>query len=1274
MKATITTIIFVITGLFLSIHSQSLTAKITVTDTIAVNWQANQQLTLKMGGIAQVLYFDEAITQYETASLPWQITLLSLSKAKQAEDLQLTIISADTLAFHSVRQVADIDFVSSDFELEMQDIDGNSYAKVLPLKVENGNLIRLLEYQISYSVTDKQLENSDDDPDWKNNSVLATGRWYKIGVTETGVYKLDYNAIQQMGLDPAELQPQHFGLFGNGTGMLPEENRLARADDLIENAVYIHGAEDGSFDPEDYLLFYGEDPVKWKYNLFTGKYDHKVNYFSDTTIYFFTPDLSYNGKRISRQEQSTANPNLILNSFPDYQVHEEDHESLILSGKEWFGEVLTASDPIATIPFVFPNLITEKPIQIYAKYAGRSVSEDTYFNLLANGQLVEDSAKIFQLSSNNPMYARDKFVAKNLSVDASEINIQAQIIAQEMDSRIWLDFVRINAWRALTVTDQTLSFRYPHTDTLPDVIGYEIQNMEADHLIWDVSTFHTVKSQEFTLTGNTGRFNMQTSSAKEYFLFSQEAAQSPASVYPIDNQNLHSLQQAEMLVITHPRFIDQANEIAQLHQTVDQMDVAVADVMEIYNEFGGGKPDATAVRDFIRMVYFRSNQQLKYVLLFGDASYDYKDRVLSNTNLVPTYQANSSLIETQSFVSDDYFGLMDASEGYNMAGILDIGTGRFPVSKVEDAQAMVDKVRHYMSQQEELTGQWRNNITFIGDDRDNNLHFDQAETLSRHVDTARANMNLSKIYLDAYPRVTVAGGYRYPEANKAFVKQIQDGALIINYTGHGGVNGLSDERVFTISDINGLTNIDNMPFFITATCEFSRFDNPGFVSAGEQLLLNPNGGGIALMTTTRLAFAHSNFAINKKVYAAMFDRSDVSFKRLGDVIRLSKNPTSSSVYNFALLGDPALRLVYPENTVTTTRINDQALGEVEIILHAMSEIAIEGEILKESGSVDTEFNGYLYPKMFDKKTTYKTLGNASNSRVVPFSYYEKLLYSGKITVKNGKFSFRFQLPRDIAFQYGKAKLSYYAVDTVNFTDATGYFDLFELGGTDPDIQPDDEGPAISLFINDASFQNGDIVPSNNNLFIHLNDPQGIHHLGNSIGRDIVLRYESPDDGSKILNSWFVPTTDHFGSGSISYPLNDLKDGQYQLELKAWDLHNNSSTAEILFVVDSKAKLDLHRVINYPNPFSDATAFVFDHNKPQSVFDYELAIYALDGRQIVTLSGETGTAGTRSEPIYWDARDAQGHKIPAGMYIYRLLLTDEQGIQNAVNHNFIRIEN
>lgn len=1266
MKQYYIPVIFVIVLVF-NLFNNSLNAE--SSDTLHINWQPHQGIQLSSGHTTFLPYFEESITKYETAGLPWQMIPVRTNTDQQPSNIRIIEINTDTI--YDFSSLSDLDFLGTEYQIRKDYIDSQFFISVLPIKKHGNAIVRLLSYQIQNEWIEARYDLVDETPDWTSESVLASGHWLKIGTTHEGVYKITYSDLQQAGVNPAAFNPTNFALFGNGNLMLPEENRYERPDDLIENAIAVYGQDDGSFDSEDYLLFYSPGPVNWRYNVFTGRYDHKVNYYSDTCYFFFTPDYSLPGKRIQIQEEAQGNASQIINEFPDFAYHELDHENLILSGKEWYGEMLSTDDPSASILFDFPNLVKHKPVHLQIQVAGRSTSEHSFYSVRANGNSLIDSTKIFQLANSNPMYARDLNNSVIFNSTSDQINIQLDYYANASNSRLWLNYIRLNGRRKLMMTGDPLAFRLPSTDTLPGTVEMLISGIE-NQLIWDISTPEQVKQQDFRLQSATAKFKINTNKEKRWYAFKIDQSLNPESIKTIENQNLHQIAQAEMLIITHPLFKKQADELAAMHLEIDNLDVKVVDVMKIYNEFGGGNQDITAIRDFIRMVYTRNSQALKYILLFGDASYDYKNRLAENTNFVPTYQAQSSLIETQSFVSDDYFGLMGVAEGGNMSGLLDLGIGRFPVTTVADADIMVAKNKYYLRKQIELSGPWRNNISFVCDDRDNNLHFDQAETLSRQVDTARANLNLSKIYLDAYPRLTVAGGYRYPDASDALIKQINDGALIINYTGHGGISGLSEEKLFTISHINSLTNKDNMPFFITATCEFSRFDDPHFVSAGEQLLLNANGGGIGLMTTTRLAFAHSNFALNKKVYAAMFNRADASFKRLGDILRLSKNPTSSSIYNFVLLGNPALKLVYPEKTIHTTLVNDMPVAGRDIMLHSMSEVSFEGEIIGPDGQIDTGFNGYLYPRLFDKKTTFTTLGNASNSQVVPFSYFDKILVESKVSVKEGKFRFSIGLPRDIAYQYGQAKLSYYAVDTVDFSDASGYFNKLNIGGTDPDIVPDDQGPEITLYMNSPAFRQGDIIPPNSDLWIMLSDPQGIHHLGNSIGRDIMLTEFAPHSKKTILNESFEPVVDHYGQGWIKVPMTDLENGEHILSLRAWDLHNNSSEAEISFFVDRTAALALHRVLNYPNPFSDETAFVFDHGKPGATFDYRIDIYHINGRHVVSLEGQTAGNGQRSEPILWNGKDQYGRNIAPGIYVYQLWLTDDEGVQSTVFQKFTRI--
>lgn len=1104
---------------------------------------------------------------------------------------------------------------------------------------------------------EQRYSRGNDPAAYAENSVLSSGKWIKIAVSETGVYQIGYDELAAMGFNVQSLDPRNLSLFGNGGAMLPEGNFEPRYDDLVENAVFVEGETDGVMNQGDALFFYGQEPGFWKYQ--NNRFIFQKNLFSDSTFYFLTV-LDRPGKRVEVLAQAQGEPGRETAIFLDYRQHESDLENLIMSGKEWFGEELSKAHPSETFTFNFANRETTRPLRFEMNLAGRSITESFQFDVKANGQTIVNPIVIQQLSSGNSTHARDFTQNISFSSNADDLSFEITIDAQSDNSKAWLNYIRINSWCKLNYNSaKQLQFRNPEVVYENAVAKFLLSGNMTQARLWDVTHSLAPKSQQFEVNGEQMHFKANADSIRQYVLFEKSNTLSIGSYSSVKNQNLHAIKNADMLIVAHPDFIDEAHALASVHYNDDGLNSVVVDINEIYNEFGSGQQDVTAIRDFVRMVYAKSEGQLSNLLLFGDGSYDYKNRIANNTNFVPTYQASVSLVETQSFVSDDYFGLLDHNEGADMFGILDIGIGRFPVSNKTDAQAMVNKVEQYLADSYEKSGEWRNNITFLADDADNNLHFDQAETLSGEVDTTNENLNIQKIYLDSFKRIVVPGGYRYPDANKAILAKINEGSLIVNYTGHGGITGLSEEKALTIGEIENLNNIHKLPFFITATCEFSRFDNPGFVSAGERLLLNPNGGAIALMTTTRLAFAHSNFAVNRRVYESMFEENKQQMRRLGDIIRLSKNPTSTYIYNFVLLGDPALRLSYPRYKIEITEINALDPAESDT-LGALSELRVKGKITGVNGQTMNDFNGFVYPKFFDKKSRFKTLANDGASVAANFSYFSKLIYRGKASVKNGLFEFNFIIPKDIAYQFGKTKLSLYAFDTIQNTDAGGYFNDLVVGGFDENAEADTKGPDIEMYLNEPDFQSGDYSSPNPIVYAKLYDPQGIHFLGQSIGRDITLTLSGPQEGHFYLNEYYQPALDAFDKGTLTFQLHNLPDGNYKLTVKAWDLHNNSSEKEIQFVIDTDARLQITSLKNSPNPFSGSTNIYFQHNQPNKTLGVTVDIFNQFGAHIKSMTKDLMSSGTSSLPFEWDGTNQTGYRAPAGLYVYQVSITNEAG--------------
>jgi hypothetical protein len=575
---------------------------------------------------------------------------------------------------------------------------------------------------------------------------------------------------------------------------------------------------------------------------------------------------------------------------------------------------------------------------------------------------------------------------------------------------------------------------------------------------------------------------------------------------------------------------------------------------------------------------------------------------------------------------------------------------------------MVDKIINYGQTNAEVFGNWRNTMCFIADDEDYNLHLYQADTvLVSGIVRKNQTVNFNKIYLDAYKQETGTGGNSYPEAKTAINKQVDEGALFVNYTGHGGETGWAAEKVLEVPDINSWTNYDRLPVFITATCEFSRFDNPALTSAGELILLNPNGGGVALFTTTRLAFSSSNLILNKRIYDTLFSINNDVYPRLGDLIMASKNPSNANYRNFVLLGDPALKLAFPVHNISTDSINGIPVESFSDTLKAGMRVNVSGSVTGQAGSknVLTGFNGLINPVLFDKPNIESTLGNDPKSTPFEFELQSKVLFNGIVSVKNGRFSFSFVIPHDISYQYGQGKLSYYAADSLS--DASGEFTNLIIGGFDNQASSDKSGPDIAMFMNDNTFVDGGLINPDPILYATLSDPSGINTIDAGIGHDIMATLTGDFTRYIYLNDYFVSDIDNSGRGTIQFPFQGLSNGTYILELKAWDMLNNSSTKSIGFTVSDSIMVQLTDVYNYPNPFAGETWFSFRHNQFGSELTFTIQIFDIHGQLVKTIGPETTiNNGYLIEPIRWDGESDGGSKLNPGFYVYVLKVENPLG--------------
>ena len=1144
-----------------------------------------------------------------------------------------------------------------------------------PFRNSNHGIEKLTHYELTISLEPK-LETfssfyTEKTERESSNSALSSGRWYKIGITNTGIHKISKSFLNTLGLKTDEIDPRNIRLFGNGGQQLPEKNSDYYPDDLMENAIFIAGETDGKFDENDYLLFYGMGSTSWRYDPLKSVFRHSKNIYADTAWYFITTDLGP-GKRISNQESFNGISSIQVTDYDDFKFIENDEENVLKSGRRWVGNKMEILDNYS-FSFSFPD-ITQGPHKLISNLVARNVTPsqgggfpESAMGVAINGQNFTQTIPKLNGAGYLDTYCKEN--ESTFSFSGTNSNITINISKLNPTSTAWIDYLILNVKRNLKFSGSQLPFRNQSATGTGKISEFILSNANQNILIWDLTNPYEIKNQEYSLNGNLLSFKSETSVLKEYI------ALNPGGTFPfpipagsIANQNLHGTEAVDLVIVCPPIFSNAGKRLAEHHRTQDNMKVSLVSPQEIYNEFSSGKQDIAGIRNYLKMLYNKtttSGAGLKYLLLIGDGSYDPKNRIKNNTNFIPTYESAESFSPIGSYASDDFYGLLDPDEGSNIgssgAGKLDIGIGRLPVSNSAEADAVADKIIHYSTSRSTLND-WRNIICFVSDDEDNNDHLEQAEAVSGIIQNNHPEFNIEKIYLDAYQQISGSGGQRYPQVNADIENRISRGSLIMNYAGHGGEQSLALERVITIPDINGWKNKDNLTFFITATCEFSRFDNPEFTSAGEYVILNPDGAGVGLLSTTRLTFSSSNKALNLNVMDTIIGKMNNRHLTLGETMQIAKNQTGSSVNNrsFALLGDPAMTLAFPTYEVVTTHINDKPVGESADTINALQLVNVKGFVSDGTGPMTT-FNGVVFPTVFDKPTNAVTLSNdGQNSPARKFNIQRNVIFKGPVSVKNGYFSFSFVVPQDIKFNLDKGKISYYARQNESMKDANGSFNNITIGGHAKNPILDDQGPDIKLFMNTDKFISGGITNENPDLLAYIEDDIGINTAGTGIGHDITAVLDGKSNDPIVLNDFYEAEKDDFTKGSIRYPFKNLTPGRHTLTVKVWDIANNSSEATIDFVVVKSSEINITQVMNYPNPFNTNTQFFFEHNQAGVSLEVDINIFSMSGKLAKTIQTNIQTEGFTSESISWDGTDDYGNKLAKGIYFYRVGVQTHDG--------------
>ncbi len=1102
---------------------------------------------------------------------------------------------------------------------------------------------------------------------YKTASVLASGNWYKLSVPAEGIYKVDATFLASLGITGLVPSTQ-IRVFAGGNGMLPERPGEARIDDLEEVAIEVQDGGDGQLSGADYFLFYADGPHKWLKDSANRRFRHQQNSYSDKAFYFIT--IGGTGKRI-RSQVAAPFATASITTFDERYFHERDTVNFLSSGREWFGEEFSSLPGRAlSRNFALPltDLVAGQAT-IVTSVAARSVNVGSSFSISLNNSIVQQVTVPAISTGQYESFARQAEQSSGVLLTGTTASVSFSYSPGSFNSQGWLNWFEVFCRRSLALPPgKQLSFR-DWTTVGNTAVEFALSVPEATAQVWDVTNpFEPVKMAA-TVSRTALRFSNEAIRLREYVAFS--------SFFPIPKnegrvavQNLHATTERDYLIVTAPQFLPQAQQLALFHQQRANLQPVVVTTEQVFNEFSGGIPDPSAIRDFAKLYFdrYRSTWANKgrHLLLFGKGSFDYKDRIANNTNLVPVWESPASVEPLSTYTSDDYFGFLEDAEDINatlMANSLDIGIGRIPARNSEEAKAFVEKLLAY--HQPAAFGPWRTNLDFVADDEDQNLHLQDAEVISGTAAATAPVFNPRKIYLDAFQQESGSAGGRYPSANALINSNIYNGTLLWNYSGHGGPQRLAEEVVIDQSIVNSWNNQNRLPLFITATCDFAAYDNPLVASLGEDLLVRPKTGAIALMTTSRLVFANSNRILNNSYMKVALEKGPSGrYQTLGEAIQASKNETyntSGDIVNnrkFSLLGDPAMTLAFPALQVTATRSNNRDLAAGSDTLGATQLTVLEGEVQNNAGVLQSDFNGTVYLSMFDKERRVTTLGNEASSPPTSFTDQNAVLFRGKASATGGKFSFRFRLPRDINFQFGAGKISLYAEDGTR--DGAGASRNIIIGGIAHGGLADNQGPEIRGFLNDERFVNGSITNSSPVLILQLSDSSGINTGGQGIDHDIVATLDNNNSQYFILNNFYETELDNYQKGKVRFQLPPLAPGQHTLKIKAWDVVNNSNEYILNFTVINNEQLRLERVLNYPNPFTTNTSFWFEHNYPGVDLESRVEIFTVSGKQIKTLRQTINNPGNRSMELVWDGKDEWGQKIGRGVYLYRLSVKAANG--------------
>lgn len=1101
----------------------------------------------------------------------------------------------------------------------------------------------------------------EDKPRWASNSVLATGQWVRITVTDDGLYRLPFSTLRSMGFT----KPENIRVYGYG-GHRQREKLDADTDWDDLEPVALQPMDDG-------FVFHANGLVTWRNGV------HVTNHYARAASYFVTADSTAAAAIEKVDMQSDELTFIPASNFKAYAVHDPDEYALFQGGNQLFENYDYAQGNTRTYTLTLPTYTARYHTATFFVNFTASSDESTFVTPTVNGV---DLPSFEVQSLSDYSYAMEK-TRRYTGIDEPQ---QSTIVRFKTTSG---HNARLNYFELTYQGDMRISASIPVIQFSraleSDAEEFRIRYDEGQQpRLWQLAAPGAPAKE---LVGYTTTINDQPCYCvpvvddgieHRYVAFDANALSSlpvPTSAGAVANQNLHAVDSLDMVIITPASgiFDNEANRLAEAHRQIDGLRVGVFRADQIYNEFSSGTPDATAYRRFLKMMYDRTEDKAygpRYLLLFGDGAWDNRMlttawRNYSPDNFLLCYESDNSINDVLCYVMEDYYGLLDDGEGSVVTREkVDVGVGRFPVRSVTEARALVDKTIAYM--QSENAGAWRNVVVFLGDDGDNNNHLKNTEEVSVVVEQKHPELEVRKVIWDAYQRQISSTGNRYPDVERIVERQIEEGALMLNYTGHAAPYCLSHEQVLRIEDFAAMTS-PRTPLWVTAACDVQPFDSQKD-NIGETAILNTKAGIVAFFGTTRTVYADKNRDLNRLFCDEIFDADELGRPNyIGDAVRLSKSRLASSEgtytphnkLHFVLLGDPVLRFGSHGNRVVLDSINGYAVNALpdDFILHAGGKARFSGHLVDAEGESFTTFDGTINAHLYDSERTVTCLNN-DRTATTPFTFktYDKILYNGTDSVRSGRFTITCPIPLDISYSNAAGRLLFHALSNDKKTEANGYNQDFLLGGTEPGIS-DTEGPLIAAYLGNDKFEDGGTVSAQPFFVAQLEDESGINTAGTAVGHDLELIVDGNPSMTYNLNDYFTGEFGNYQRGTVAFTIPKLEEGAHSLLFRAWDTLGNPSTSTLNFVVDPSLRPNLMALTTSDNPATTQTTFLLTYDRPGTTCDFTIEVFDYAGRLLWNHS-ESGSSERGIYAIPWNLTTGSGFPLGSGVYLYRARISCE----------------